>query len=99
MIRNNPGNAQVCPSLQVPMAAGHLVCTGTAIHRRFQTRASPGIARVKFWSIMLIDHHYILRDDRAEFSDGKSKARQLGGGVGFFSTYKPSARRACRLPG
>ena len=55
------------------MAAGHLVCTGTAIHRRFQTRASPGIARVKFWSIVLIAYHYIvLRDDGAEFSDGKT---------------------------
>ena len=53
----------------------------TYYHRRFQTRASPGIARVKFWSIMLIDYRYILRDDRAEFSNGKSKARQLGGGA------------------
>ena len=42
-------------------------------HRRFQIRASPGIARVKFWSIVLIAYHYIvLRDDGEEFSDGKT---------------------------
>ena len=30
----------------------------------FQTRASLGIARVKFWAIVLIAYHYIvLRDD------------------------------------
>ena len=68
-------------------------------HRRFQTRASPGIARVKFWSIVLIAYHYIvLRDDGAESSDSKdnrqSKARRLGGGTGFFSTHKPTARAA-----
>ena len=35
--------------------------------------SSPGIARVKFWSIVLIAYHYIvLRDDGAEFSDGKT---------------------------
>jgi len=39
-------------------------------HRRFQTWASLGIARVKRWSIVLIAYHYIvLRDDGAEFSD------------------------------
>ena len=42
------------------------------IHRRFQTRASPGIAWVKFWSIVLITYHYIvLRDDGAVSSDSK----------------------------
>jgi len=67
-------------------------------HWRFQTRASPGIAWVKFWSIVLIAYHNIvLRDDGAEFSNGKT--RRLGGGAGFFSTHKPSARRTCRLPG
>jgi len=41
-------------------------------HRRFQTQASPGIARVKFWLIVLIAYHYIvLRDDGAEPSDSK----------------------------
>ena len=29
-------------------------------HRRFQTRASPGIAQVKFWPIVLITYHYIV---------------------------------------
>ena len=43
------------------------------VHRRFQTRASPGIARVKFWSIVLIVYHYIvLWDDGAELSDSKN---------------------------
>ena len=68
-------------------------------HRRFQTRASPGIARVKFWSIVLIAYHYIvLRDDETESSDSKdnrqSKARRLGGGTGFFCTHKPTVRAA-----
>ena len=71
----------------------------TNMHRRFQTRASPGIARVKFWSIVHIAYHYIvLRDDGAESFDSKdnrqSKARSLGGGTGFFSTHKPTARAA-----
>ena len=43
------------------------------MHRGFQTRASPGIARVKFWSIVLIAYQCIvLRDDGTEFSDGKT---------------------------
>ena len=41
-------------------------------HRWSLTRASPGIARVKFWSIVLIAYHYIvLRDDEAEQPDSK----------------------------
>ena len=41
-------------------------------HRRFQTRASPGIAQVKIWSILAIAYHYIvLWDDGAELSDSK----------------------------
>ena len=41
-------------------------------HRQFQTWASPGIAWVKFWSIVLIAYHYIvLRGDGAEPSDSK----------------------------
>ena len=48
---------------------------------------------------MLIAYHYIvLRDDGAESSDSKdnrqSKVRRLGGGTGFFSTHKPTARAA-----
>ena len=42
-------------------------------HRCLQTQASPGIARVKFWSIVLIAYHYIvLWDDGAELSDSKN---------------------------
>ena len=41
-------------------------------HRRFQTGASPGIARVKFWSIVLIAYHYIVSwDDGTEPSVSK----------------------------
>ena len=41
-------------------------------HKRFQTRASLGIAPVKFWSIVLIAYHYIiLRDDGTEPPDSK----------------------------
>ena len=41
-------------------------------HRQFQTRTSPGIAWVKFWSVVLIAYHYIvLQDDGAEPSDSK----------------------------
>ena len=37
-----------------------------------QIQASPGIARVKFWSIVLIAYHYIvLRDNGPEPSDSK----------------------------
>ena len=32
-------------------------------HRWFQTWASPGIARVKFWSVVLIAYHYIVSRD------------------------------------
>ena len=47
-------------------------------HRRFQTRTSPGIARVKFWSIVLIAYHYIvLRDDGAESCDSKDNRQSL----------------------
>ena len=57
-------------------------------HRRFQTRASLGIARVKFWSIVLIAYHYIvLQEDGAESSDSKdnrqSNGRWLGEGLDF----------------
>ena len=48
--------------------------------------------------IVLIAYHYIvLRDDRAEFSDGKSKPRQLGGGSGFSPpiSLARAARVAC----
>ena len=42
------------------------------LHSRFQTRASPGIAQVKFWSIILITYHYIvLWDNGADSSDSK----------------------------
>ena len=59
-------------------------------HRRFQTWASPGIARVKFWSVVLIAYHYIvLQDDGAGSSYSKdnrqSKARRLGEGLDFSS--------------
>ena len=38
-----------------------------------QAVPDPGIARVKFWSIVLIAYYSIvLRDDGAEFSDGKT---------------------------
>ena len=41
-------------------------------NRRVQTRASPGIAWVKFWSIVLIAYHYIvLRDNGEEPSESK----------------------------
>ena len=39
--------------------------------RRFQTRASPGIARVKFWSIVLIAYHYIVLRDEAKIAKGE----------------------------
>ena len=41
-------------------------------HRQFQSRASPGIAQVKFWSVVLIAYHYIVfQDDGTEPSDSK----------------------------
>ena len=41
-------------------------------HRRFETRANPGIARVKFRSVVLIAYHYVvLWDDGAEPSNSK----------------------------
>ena len=66
------------------------------VHRRFQTRASPGIAWVKFLSIVLIVYHYIvLQDEGAEPFDSKatnqSKARRLGGETGFFSIHQLTA--------
>ena len=56
-------------------------CTGTVKyavhHRRFQTWASPGIAQVEFWIIVLIAYHYIiLRDDGAEPSDSNGTTEQ-----------------------
>ena len=57
--------------------------------------AKPGIAQVKFWSIVLIAYHYIvLRGNGAEPSvcrpivrtTDQSKARRLRGGTEFFST-------------
>ena len=71
----------------------------TGPKKKIVTRASPGIARVKFWSVVHIAYHYIvLRDDGAESFGSKdnrqSKARRLGGGTGFFSTHKPTARAA-----
>ena len=75
-------------------------------HRRFQTRASPGIAWVKFWSIVLIAYHYIvLWDDGAESSDSKdnrqSKGRQLGEGLSTHKSTTRATRVTCpgRLPG
>ena len=61
-------------------------------HRRFQTRASPGIARVKLWSIVLIAYHYIVLQDVVQ--SPLTKARRLGGGTGFFSAHKPTASAA-----
>ena len=47
---------------------------------------------------ILVIYCFVLRDDGAESSDSKdnrqSKARRLGGGTGFFSTHKPTARAA-----
>ena len=64
----------------------------SAVHRRFQTRASPGIARVKLWSIVLIAYHYVVLQDVVQ--SPLTKARRLGGGTGFFSAHKPTASAA-----
>ena len=60
-------------------------------HRRFQTRASPGIARVKFWSNLPL--YCLARDDGADDLTARTtEHRRLGGGTGFFSTHKFTAR-------
>ena len=49
-------------------------------NRRFQTRTSPGIAWVKFWSIVLIAYHYIvLRDNGEEPSESKDNQPTVRG--------------------
>ena len=65
-------------------------------HRRFQTRASPGIAQVKFWSIVCLLLTTILSCGTmgAELSDSNGTT-ELGGGTGFFSTHKLTARITC----
>ena len=47
-------------------------------------------------SIVLIAYQCIvLRDDGTEFSDGKTvESATVGGGAGFISTHKPTARAA-----
>ena len=69
------------------------------IHRQFQTRESPGIARVKFWSTVLIAHHYIVCGTMGQSSQtvrttDQSKAWRSGGGTEFFSTLKLTTRTA-----
>ena len=73
-------------------------CHTIYTHRQFQTPASQGIARVKFWSIMLIAclPLYCLgqRCPTVRTTD-QFKAWQLGGGTRFFSTHKLTTRAAC----